>query len=204
MKNNPIILKIFIIILLLVNRDFNAQNLSTEMFTNQNSIDSHFVADQKIKKLFPKNEKKLIQLIIKTDNDSIHSIYIKNNQNKNIQLIPQDNSLYLIQEALTKDKQWQPIEFWGYSTCGNSYDKTMLFFPQQIIRLSSRRYSGEFQTRIRFKLLLDKQVYYSNSVRSAISPEKFKKSKWFNEIKEMYGKYNTQDIENKLFLNTSL
>lgn len=204
MKNYLSTLKIFIVIQLFLNQDFSAQNLSTEMFTNQNSIDYHFVADQNIKKLFPKNEKNLIQLIINTENDSIYSIYIKNNHNKNIKLIPQDNSLYLIQEALTKDKQWQPIEFWGYSTCGNSYDKTIDFLPHYIMRLSSQRYSGEFQTRIRFKLLLDKQVYYSNSVPSTISPEKFKKSKWFNEIKEMYGKYNIEYIENKLFLNTSL
>lgn len=143
-------------------------------------------------------------IVAEIKNDTLFSLYVKNNKQTDIQIIPQDNKIKLIQEALTSDKEWKPIEFWANSDCGMSYLEKIVLKPKEIIRLTSKKYLGNFKTKIRFKALINEKVYYSNSISVAINPSKFKKSIWYNKFKEIYfPDKDNQEVENLLFLNYS-
>ena len=177
-----------------------SQDLQNEMFINENSIVNESVVDDKINKNFEKiNKSENIKVLIEQKDENKFSIFIKNSSNENLVLVPQDNSLYLIQEAIDKKGNWKPIDFWGFSTCGNSYDRKINFNSNQIIELDSPKYKGDFSTKIRFKLRLNNQVYYSNSLPSTINISKFQKSKWFIEFIEMFKMF--PEIEDWVFLN---
>lgn len=177
-----------------------SQDLKDEMYFNQNSIINESVINDKINKNFEKiNKSENIKVFIEQKDENKFSIFIKNSSNENLVLVPQDNSLYLIQEAIDKKGDWKPIEFWGFSTCGNSYDRKINFNPNQIIELDSPKYKGDFTTKIRFKLRLNNKVYYSNSIPSTINISKFQKSKWFSEFIEMFKMF--PETEDLVFLN---
>ncbi|MBO6200496.1 MAG: hypothetical protein J6N74_02615 [Chryseobacterium sp.] len=177
-----------------------SQDLQNEMFINQNSIINQSVVNDKINKNFEKiNKSENINVFIEHKDENKFSIFIKNSSNENLVLVPQDNSLYLIQEAIDKKGNWKPIEFWGFSTCGNSYDRKINFDSNQIIELDSPKYKGDFSTKIRFKLRLNNQIYYSNSLPSTINISKFQKSKWFIEFIEMFKVF--PETEDWVFLN---
>ena len=196
--NSQIFSKIlFFICLLILSLNFNAQDLQNEMFMNENSIENLNVEDKQI----PKSKVRTIIIFAEIKNDSTFSVYLKNNLEEKLILIPQDNSMYVIQEALNENKEWKPIEFFGYSTCGNSYDRKMDFIPNQIIELSSKKYQGSYSTKIRFKVLLNDQIYYSNILSSTINENKFEKSKWYKKMVSIYKeRYSENEIEDWLFL----
>ena len=127
MKQNQILLIIFLFIFCSYNSILFSQDLNNEMFLNRNSINKNFKSNPDVEKIFQKIRKDSIQIFLKIENDSTHSVYIKNNLNKILKIIPQDNSLYLIQEAIDKNGKWNPIEFWGFSHCGNSYENLIEF-----------------------------------------------------------------------------
>lgn len=179
-----------------------SQNIQTEFFVNENQIEGSFKSNSRIEKLFTQNSKDSILVVTEIKNDSLFSIYVKNNGQKDIQLIPQDNKLTLIQEALNQDKKWKPIEFWVNSDCGMSYLKKINVRSGEIIGVRSKKYKGNFKTKIRFKLLIDKKVYYSNSITASINKSKFEKSAWYNRFKEMYYPDKSEkEVENIFFLN---
>lgn len=164
-----------------------AQDLQKEMLINQNSIINESVMNDKIIKNFEKRAKfEKINVFIEQKDEDKFSIFIKNSSSENLVLVPQDNSLYLIQEAVDEKGKWKPIEFQGFSTCGNSYDRKINFNSNQIIELDSQKYKGNFSTKIRFKLRLNSQIYYSNSLPAKINISKFQKSKWYNEFLETF------------------
>ena len=124
--------------------------------------------------------------------------------NKSIKIIPQDNSLYLIQEAIDKNGKWNPIEFWGFSHCGNSYENHIEFKPKQIPKLKTDKYSGDYKTKSRIKIQLNNKIYYSNPINSYINYSKFEKSKWYSEIQKMYYSNKSEiEAENILFLKSN-
>lgn len=74
--------------------------------------------------------------------------------------------------------------------------------PEEIIGLSSKKYQGNFKTKVRFKLLIDKKVYYSNSITASINKSKFEKSAWYHLFKERYyPDKSDKEVENIFFLN---
>lgn len=193
--------KLFTLFSIVLSSVIYSQNIQTELFLNENLIEESFKSDSKIEKLFPQNSKDSILVVAEIKNDSLFSIYVKNNGQKDVQLIPQDNQLQIIQEALTQDKKWKPIEFWVNSDCGMSYLKKIDMKQGEIIGSNSKKYKGKFKTKIRFKLLIDKKVYYSNSIVASINESKFEKSIWYNRFKEMYYPDSEKEVDNILFLN---
>lgn len=191
---------ILILVLICSKSIFYSQDLKNEMFTNRNTIDNNFVGDEKTEKLFDPKSKDSIIIIAKAENNSLFSIYVKNNKYKTLKLIPEDNSLYIIQEALNQKKEWKPIEFWGYSTCGNSYENKIIFEPKSILHLTTMKYSGGFKTKIRFRLLLENKIYFSNELPSTINLSKFEKSTWFNQLSRMYKPTSEASVEDLMFL----
>ncbi|MCX8523949.1 hypothetical protein OF897_08440 [Chryseobacterium formosus] len=111
MKAKNCLHNLLILLFIVTSTCFSAQNLQTELFLNENQIDSDFKSDSRIEKLFIKNNKDSILIIAEIKNDSLFSIYVKNNKQSNIQIIPQDNKLKLIQEALTSDKNGNRLSF---------------------------------------------------------------------------------------------
>jgi len=179
-----------------------SQDLQNEMFINQNSIINESVINDNINNFFEKITKpNNINVYIEQKDEDIFSIFIKNSSNENFILVPQDNSLYLIQEAIDENGKWKPIEFWGFSTCGNSYDRKINFNSNQIIKLDSPKYKGDFSTKIRFKLRLNNKIYYSNPLPSKINISKFQKSKWYMEFMEMFKMFPETDKESWVLLN---
>src|SRR5690606_25952649 len=91
-------------------------------------------------------------------------VFITNNSKDTIFLDYQDLNAFIIQEAMDENGNWKPIEYWQYSWCGNSYDATGLL-PNQFIVIKINKYSGNFETLLRVKLLNAKKVYYSNTFK---------------------------------------
>lgn len=202
MKNTFFLQHLLIFLFIITSISLRAQNIQTELFLNENQIEESFKSDSRIEKLFPQNSKDSILVVAEIKNDSLFSIYVKNNGQKDVQLIPQDNQLQIIQEALGQDKKWKPIEFWVNSDCGMSYLKKINVRSGEIIGVRSKKYKGNFKTKIRFKLLIDKKVYYSNSITASINKSKFEKSAWYSRFKEMYYPDKSEkEVENIFFLN---
>lgn len=123
MKTSFFLQHLLIFLFIVTSISLRAQNLQTNLFLNGNQIEESFKLNSRIEKLFTQNSKDSILVVTEIKNDSLFSIYVKNNGQKDVLLIPQDNKLTLIQEALNQDKKWKPIEFWVNSDCGMSYLK---------------------------------------------------------------------------------
>ncbi|VXB97406.1 conserved hypothetical protein [Flavobacterium sp. 9AF] len=156
---------------------------------NKNQSDFDFIATEELKAEFnvSENSKNKIQIIAKITNDTIISIYLKNNTKDSLLLSKQDWHLYLIQEAKNKKEEWKPIEYWSYSWCGNSYYSEKIE-SGKIIKTDTEKYNGTFETEIRFKFLINNEIFYSNQLKCKIDmiqfeiPEKFTKHSTYNNV----------------------
>ncbi|WP_430908365.1 hypothetical protein [Maribacter sp. 2-571] len=144
------------------------------METNANRIDIDFVSDSEFvarisEKSKTENE---INLILEKTNDSLYAIYVHNKTTDSLKISSQNRHLFLIQEAKNQNGEWKPIEYWKYSRCENSYLSDKLE-PNGILKTESKVYNGNFDTQIRFKLLNDNNVYYSNSTTGSVNLTQF-------------------------------
>jgi hypothetical protein len=147
---------------------------SNEMVMNNNRIDQNYVSTPELLANF-KSQNLIgnkINLVLEKIKDSTYSIYVINKTSDTISISNQDWSLFLIQEAKNKNGEWKPIEYWQYSTCGNSYLSVKLE-PNGILKTESLAYYGNFKTEIRFKLLNNDIVYYSNSITGFVNLSQF-------------------------------
>lgn len=166
---------------------FFGQNKSMDF--NKNQSDFEFIANEDLITEFNQNEnsKSKIQVISKITNDTLISIYLKNNTKDTLTLSKQDWHLYLIQEAKNEKEEWKPIEYWSYSWCGNSYLSEKIA-SQKIIKTETEKYNGTFETEIRFKFLIDNEIFYSNQLKCKIDitqfeiPEELTKQSTYNNV----------------------
>ncbi len=167
-------MKLKLIILLLFIIQANSYSQTKKMSYNQNQIDDKYVATNEILKNLDgrKTAKTDLAIYAETANDSVFFVYVQNNATDSIRISKQDSHLYLIQEAKDKSNQWKPVEYWRYSWCGNSYLSEKLA-SKGIIKTESEAYKGNFKTEIRFKLLNNSKVYYSNTLEGNIYHEQF-------------------------------
>lgn len=138
-----------------------------------------FIFEELLEAEKPKSKKqKLIDSVVyqaklKTwkDNQTMvkgYPVYIVNPTNKTIRVEEQDGRLMIIQEAKDKNGNWRPIEFWQFSSCGNSYGGVALK-PNSYIFTKIVAYRGEFETTLRLKMLNDTLVYYSEPFKGSIN-----------------------------------
>ena len=135
----------------------------TEMPLIKNKITFNFKPNDSIKLKFENTEKTTEKIKIITDSFSEkYIVFIKNISNIEIKLNTIDNStLEIILEALNENNEWKPVEYIEYPWCGNSYfDHT--FKPQSFIKITSGKYNGDFETKLRYKLKNYNDIYYSN------------------------------------------
>ncbi len=118
-------------------------------------------------------------------------VFVVNNTTDTAFLDYQDLKAFMIQEAMDEEGKWKPIEYWQYSGCGNSYHETAIL-PHHFIVIKIIRYTGNFETLLRVKLLNGKKVFYSNTFKGFINKGQFAPEAWTN---------NTNFIYNDPFLN---
>lgn len=107
--------------------------------------------------------------------------YLINASDSTLKASKQDGSLIMIQEALNEDGTWQPIEYWVYSGCGNSYFNPLNLQPNEYLMIPIRKYSGNFETKIRLKCRFGGTMEYSRSFKGSIKKSQFKKQ--VNDVK---------------------
>lgn len=108
--------------------------------------------------------------------------YLVNTTNSTFTAKRQDGSLIMIQEALDKEGNWKPIEYWVYSGCGNSYFYPLKLDSGKCVLVPIKKYAGNFKTKIRLKFKYSKAVMYSTPFEGAIDEAQFNK-----ETDEVYG-----------------
>lgn len=84
----------------------------------------------------------------------------------------EDRRIVAIQEALDRDGNWIPIEYFEHSSCGVSYMKRCLE-PNRAYSFRIAKYEGEFETKLRLKVLFGEEVIYSNEFRGSINHTQF-------------------------------
>jgi hypothetical protein len=108
--------------------------------------------------------------------DSIHDanqgkqeVWLINNSNKVVDIQLQDWSFIAVLEALTKKREWKPVQYWRFSNCGNSYQNKH-FAPKTANSFIARGInSGDYKTKLRYKLLGRDKFYYSNEFDGSIN-----------------------------------
>lgn len=101
-------------------------------------------------------------------------LVLVNQTQKMVELFASDSRLDIVQEAQTSTGEWKPIEFLQPSFCGNSFH-TAYLPPNHFWQFGTPRYRGEFQTRLRFALSIDRShTIYSNEFDGSINPEQIR------------------------------
>ena len=96
------------------------------------------------------------------NNQGQNQIWIINNTADTVSIQMQDWSYICILQGLTKGGQWYPIQYWRFSFCGNSYHEKN--FPPRTANsfITTIPNKGDYETKLRFKLLGTDKFYYSN------------------------------------------
>ncbi|MDX2360389.1 MAG: hypothetical protein QNK23_06260 [Crocinitomicaceae bacterium] len=79
-----------------------------------------------------------------------HFLYLVNNSDSTVGINAQDSRIKILAEAYI-DGEWQEIEYFQNSWCGNSYHK-VLFRSNEYWKFKVPVYEGSIQTKIRYKL----------------------------------------------------
>jgi hypothetical protein len=160
------------LILSLISFDCLCQNI--EIQHNHNYLDLKYIQDKIIENKFENIEfqKEKIIIISEISDEKGIFLYLKNNSKDTLKIVRQELTLDLIQEAKDENGEWKAIEYVSYSWCGNSYYQVKVK-PSEIIKVNCKKYIGNFNTEIRFKLLQNEKEYYSNIIKGNINISQF-------------------------------
>lgn len=131
-------------------------------------------------------------------NNSNNSNYFKNYGNYTN---PNSKVFPMIQEAKDKNGIWKPIEFSEdiiLSPEGNLYYELL---PKNFLVTSIIKYKGDYKTTIRVKIVIGKDIFYSNEINGAINYSQFDTAPVDEFLKVFQIKENYQYEENGLFFN---
>lgn len=128
----------------------------------------------------------LFDYLLKNEANSYFTAYLVNNSNKTAEIVRQDRSFIMIQEAKDKEGIWRPIEHWYYSGCGNSYFNPLVLTPQSYSIIAIKKYSGSFITELRLKTFNKKKVMYSEVFHGSIDVNQFNKKGSKEDHEKMY------------------
>ncbi len=88
-----------------------------------------------------------------------------------------NGDLFMQVQAKDKNNQWKPIEY-NYVPgfiCGTGHQDYFLK-PKHFIVSTIRKYSGDYLTKMRVKLMSSQKIYYSNEFEGEINYSQFKKT----------------------------
>ena len=103
------------------------------------------------------------------NNQGQNQVWIINNSKDTVTIQMQDWSFICVLQAKTKGGQWYPIQYWRFSTCGNSYYSK--HFPPKTANsfVTKLPNEGDYKTKIRYKLLGADKFFYSNEFDGRIN-----------------------------------
>ena len=126
------------------------------------------------KKLSPKHLKSQDFVWRDNDKEKYFIAYLINTTDSTFKTELQDGSLIMIQEALNEKNEWQPIEYWVNSGCGNSFEPLNLE-PGKYVIIRIIQYAGSFKTKIRLKMRKDRSIFYSEPFEGTVNKSQFEK-----------------------------
>jgi len=103
------------------------------------------------------------------NNSGKQQVWIINNAEDTVGVQMQDGSYICVLEAKTKTGKWLPIQYWRFSTCGNSYYHK--YFPPKTANsfVAELPSEGNYKTKMRYKLLGSNRYYFSNEFNGKIN-----------------------------------
>ena len=103
------------------------------------------------------------------NNNEMIQVYLLNNTMDTISMQMQDASYICILQAKAYNDKWYPIQYWQFSGCGNSY--FLKDFPPKTANsfIAKVPSDGNFQTKLRYKLLGKDKFYFSNEFTGNIN-----------------------------------
>lgn len=101
--------------------------------------------------------------------------YLVNMTDSSVYIKTQDGSLLIIQEALDENNNWQPIEYWIPSGCGNSYFNPLSLEAGKCVLVPIKKYTGNYKTQFRLKFNIGKSIIYSDTFEASLDKTQFKK-----------------------------
>lgn len=125
----------------------------------------------------PINLKSMDFIWLKDSPKEYFTAYLVNATDSTFTAKRQDGSLIMIQEAMDDKGSWQPIEYWVYSGCGNSYFNPLQLASGKYVLIPIKKYSGNFKTKIRLKFKYGNNVLYSDSFNGSVEKSQFMKEK---------------------------
>ncbi|NME72333.1 hypothetical protein [Flammeovirga aprica] len=127
-----------------------------------------------------------------------YRVWISNLTDSIKYIAAEDGDIMAIQEALTPEGEWKPIEYWVHSWCGNSIKfnplpgLTYTYFTMPI-------YKGEYKTKIRLKVYNEKEILYSNVIDGYINLKQLQEPSEF-----VLPRYNRRKKEGRWYGNIYL
>ncbi len=109
-----------------------------------------------------------MDLTVYEDKYFAYKLYLINATNDTIYIPAQDGRIKIIQQARNQKEEWQDIDNFINSFCGNSYYIVRLA-PREFQIFEAPIFKGKFKTQLRFKLEIGKQVTYSNIYNGLIN-----------------------------------
>lgn len=148
---------------------------------------------KEIKSLREQNVKAFPVFVYNNSNDSNYFINYGNYTNPNSKVFP------MIQEAKDKNGMWKPIEFSEdiiLSPEGSLYYELL---PKNFLVTSIIKYKGDYKTKIRVKIVIGKEIFYSNEINGTINYSQFDTAPVDEFLKVFQIKENYQFEEHGLF-----
>lgn len=139
-----------------------------------------------------------LTLYAEREDERFNTLFVSNNTSDSILL----NDLFgvkLITEARNSDGEWVPITFITIPNCfvgeGDDYLK-----PNGMSNLLVRRYSGDFETLVRFNILIGNKTYYSNEFVDLINKKALDLENYFDYSSKFKGICIGEEVDKAAFL----
>jgi hypothetical protein len=100
--------------------------------------------------------------------------FVNKSLDKITRITMQDGSPMMRIEALDRNENWNAIEYWSDSRCGNSY-YTFMLPPNHLLLTRGVKCSGDFYTKCRMRALCADDTVYSNEFSMNINEKQFQK-----------------------------
>ncbi|NOQ73168.1 MAG: hypothetical protein GQ574_14270 [Crocinitomix sp.] len=119
----------------------------------------------------PENERSVSDTLV--NNVHAYPVFITNlNSEDSLLLSAQDGSAYITCEAKNENGEWQAIEQWRNSSCGNSYHY-YLVPPMHTAFTKMVVFQGEFKTVGRLVIRANRSTIYSNEFNVSVNHSQF-------------------------------
>lgn len=157
---------------LIIYSDANGQN-TMEMIASKKSLYS-FNDRGKIKSQSILRRNTFYFLVNRAKDENYNWLFFMNRTDSLVVFNCEDGQPRIIQEAKNREGNWEPIEFWRNSTCGNSYGSCSIN-PGEYTYYKIHKYNGHFLTFLRVKINMGDKICYSPTFLGRINEEQFVK-----------------------------